>query len=99
MRHVWDGGRGQKKKKKKKKKKLTQKDLERAEAYRKEGEALQQKGQMRAATKKYMKAYKIQPRLDDAFQNHAFLNNLGWTLHNVDPGRAKYFYRKAITAS
>jgi Tfp pilus assembly protein PilF len=85
-----------KKKKKKKKKKLTAKDLARADAYRKEGEALQQQGQMRAATKKYLKAYKIQPRIDDDFQNHAFLNNLGWTLHNVDPERAKTFYRKAI---
>ena len=33
-----------------------------------------QQGQMRAATKKYLKAYKIQPRIDDDFQNHAFLN-------------------------
>ena len=51
---------------------------------------------MKAATKKYMKAYKIQPRIDDDFQNHVFLNNLGWTLHNFDAKRAMYFYRKAV---
>jgi len=53
---------------------------------------------MPEATKQYLLAYKIQPRLNDPVQSHAFLNNIGWTLHKHNPRRAKKFYKKAIKA-
>jgi len=83
---------------KKKKKFLTEEEKELALNLRNQGEQLQQAGQMEAATKAYLKAYKIQPILDDAVHQHAYMNNIGWTLHNFNERRAKKFYKKAIKA-
>jgi len=63
---------------------------------RTEGEKHQQAGEMQAATKSYLRAYKIQPVLDDPTHQHAYLNNIGWTLHQFNPRRARKFYKKAI---
>ena len=64
--------------------------------HRQRGEKLQQAGQMQKATIEYLKGYKIQSVLDDPVHQHAYLNNIGWTLHNYNPRRAKKFYKKAI---
>jgi tetratricopeptide (TPR) repeat protein len=77
---------------------LTNEQKQKAENFRKNGENYQRNGEMLKASKEYLSAYKIQPLLDDPLESHAFLNNIGWTLHKINPSKAKKFYHKAINA-